>query len=67
MQCLLLLFYCSTALGSHFRGGIIMVRPAPNGEQNEVRACTESKRRLLSAAYAHQAECYYTIFTLYLT
>ena len=36
-RCLLLVACVSYALGSHFRGGIIMVRPMPSGGLNEVR------------------------------
>ena len=35
---LLLLFYVSAGLGSHFRGAIFMVRPSASGVKNEVNA-----------------------------
>ena len=44
IRSLLLLFYVSAALGSHFRGAIFMVRPSPGGGDNEVRVIiTEAK------------------------
>ena len=36
MRYLLLLVLTSCVFGSHFRGGVIMVRPKPDGESNEV-------------------------------
>lgn len=36
LRCLLLFYAAAGAVGTHFRGGIIMVRPQPDGRNNEV-------------------------------
>ena len=38
LKLLLVLLFCSSVSSSHFRGGIIMVRPQPGGTEYEV--CT---------------------------
>ena len=36
MRYLVLCMFAACALGSHFRGGVVMVRPISGGEKNEV-------------------------------
>ena len=41
----MLCMFTACALGSHFRGGIVMVRPISGGEKNEVRIIDVTETR----------------------